>query len=86
MSSWRKAPGDCLGQVRGDVLSTGALSQAGQETLRVSGLVPYRSAHLDGAESEKVITSWHSVQETPQAILQIRRILHAQLASDQRRP
>jgi len=50
------------------------------------GLVPYRSAHLDGAESEKVITSWHSVQETPQAILEIRRILHAQLASDQRRP
>ncbi|TAA45737.1 esterase/lipase family protein [Pseudoxanthomonas winnipegensis] len=44
------------------------------------GLVPYRSAHLDGAESEQVITSGHSVQETPQAILEIRRILHAQMA------
>jgi pimeloyl-ACP methyl ester carboxylesterase len=44
------------------------------------GLVPYRSAHMPGAESEKVITSWHSVQETPQAILEIRRILHAQMA------
>ena len=44
------------------------------------GLVPYASAHLDGAESEKVITSWHSVQETPQAILEIRRILHEQMA------
>ncbi|MCL1553222.1 esterase/lipase family protein [Xanthomonas nasturtii] len=43
------------------------------------GLVPYRSAHLDGAASELVVTSWHSVQETPQAILEIRRILHAQL-------
>lgn len=39
------------------------------------GLVPYWSAHLDGALSEKVITSGHSVQETPQAVLEIRRIL-----------
>lgn len=41
--------------------------------------MPYRSAHLDGAASELVVTSWHSVQETPQAILEIRRILHAEL-------
>ena len=40
------------------------------------GLVPYRSAHLAGALSEKVIVSGHSVQETPAAILEIRRILH----------
>ncbi|PPT56477.1 hypothetical protein XarbCFBP8138_06800 [Xanthomonas arboricola] len=46
------------------------------------GLVPYRSAHLDGAESELVVTSWHSVQETPQAILEIRRILHEQLQAE----
>jgi len=39
------------------------------------GLVPYPSAHLAGAESELVITSGHSVQETPEAILEIRRIL-----------
>ncbi|MBU6247261.1 MAG: alpha/beta fold hydrolase [Xanthomonadaceae bacterium] len=39
------------------------------------GLVPYASAHLAGADSEKVIVSGHSVQETPQAILEIRRIL-----------
>lgn len=43
------------------------------------GVVPYRSAHLDGAASEKVITASHSVQETPQAILEIRRILHEDL-------
>ncbi len=47
------------------------------------GLVPYRSAHLDGAASELVVTSWHSVQETPQAILEIRRILHVQLQAEQ---
>jgi pimeloyl-ACP methyl ester carboxylesterase len=40
------------------------------------GVVPYRSAHLDGAHSEKVIVAGHSVQETPQAIFEIRRILH----------
>ena len=39
------------------------------------GFVPYWSAHLDGAASETVITSGHSVQETPQAILQIRKLL-----------
>jgi hypothetical protein len=38
--------------------------------------VPYWSAHLPGALSEKVIISGHSVQETPQAVLEVRRILH----------
>ncbi len=28
------------------------------------GLVPYRSAHLEGAESEEIIVSGHSVQES----------------------
>ncbi|WP_046660107.1 esterase/lipase family protein [Lysobacter capsici] len=44
------------------------------------GAVPYRSAHLDGALSEKVIVSGHSVQETPQAILELRRILRVDMA------
>jgi pimeloyl-ACP methyl ester carboxylesterase len=43
------------------------------------GLVPYHSAHLPGAVSEKVIVSGHSVQETASAILELRRILHADL-------
>ena len=43
------------------------------------GIVPYLSAHLPGAESEKIIVSGHSVQETPEAILEIRRILHKHL-------
>lgn len=45
------------------------------------GVVPYASAHLEGALSERVITSWHSVQETPEAILEIRRILLEHLLS-----
>jgi pimeloyl-ACP methyl ester carboxylesterase len=43
------------------------------------GVVPYTSSHLDGALSEKVIISTHSVQDTPQSILEIRRILHEDL-------
>ncbi|RCS31527.1 alpha/beta hydrolase [Rhodanobacter denitrificans] len=45
------------------------------------GVVPYRSAHLDGADSELAIPSWHSVPETPAAILELRRILRLQLAA-----
>lgn len=39
------------------------------------GLVPYRSAHLPDALSEKVIISGHSVQQNAAAILEIQRIL-----------
>lgn len=39
------------------------------------GLVPYSSAYLAGAQSEKVIIGGHSIQETPEAIIEIRRIL-----------
>ncbi|WP_254457933.1 esterase/lipase family protein [Xanthomonas sacchari] len=39
------------------------------------GIVPYWSAHLSGAASETVIVSGHSVQRTPEAIRQIRRLL-----------
>lgn len=45
------------------------------------GLVPYRSAHLPGAESEKIITSGHSVQQNAAAIIEIRRILHEDVAA-----
>lgn len=47
------------------------------------GVVPYRSAHLQGAQSEEVVHSGHSVQETPQAILEIRRILHEESLQNQ---
>ena len=43
------------------------------------GIVPYRSAHLDGAASELIVPFGHSVQEHPRAIVEIRRILHNQL-------
>lgn len=48
------------------------------------GVVPYPSAHLDGALSEKVIVSGHSVQETPEAILELRRILRLDMQEEKR--
>jgi hypothetical protein len=42
-------------------------------------VVPYASAHLAGADSEKVIPSGHSVQENHEAIIEIRRIMRLHL-------
>lgn len=39
------------------------------------GVVPYRSAHLDGVESEKVVRSDHGVQRDGEAIREVRAIL-----------
>lgn len=50
-------------------------------TDRVSdGIVPYDSAHLDGVESEKILAGKHNVHTSPQAILELRRILHRHLS------
>lgn len=43
------------------------------------GIVPYQSSHLAGAVSEKIIQGGHSIQETPEAVLELRRILHLHL-------
>ena len=50
--------------------SDASLSEAGD------GVVKYMSAHIDGVESEKIIRSSHSVQGNPEAILEVKRILH----------
>ncbi|WP_435980313.1 esterase/lipase family protein [Psychrobacter sp. DM4] len=56
----------------------GDISQA--LTARLSdGIVPYTSAHLEGAASETIINGGHSIQTSPQTILTLRRILHKQL-------
>ncbi|MDD3119389.1 MAG: alpha/beta fold hydrolase [Victivallales bacterium] len=39
------------------------------------GVVPYSSSHLDGAASELIVKSGHSVQDTPKGIQEIKRIL-----------
>ena len=45
------------------------------------GFVPYTSAHLDGVESELVVPFGHSAHEHPQAVEEIRRILHLHVRS-----
>lgn len=41
------------------------------------GAVPYRSSHLDGAESELVVPAGHNAHQHPAAIEELRRILLA---------
>ena len=47
------------------------------------GVVKYKSAHIDGVASEKIIRSGHSVQGNPEAIQEVKRILteHAKALS-----
>lgn len=45
------------------------------------GVVEYRSAHIDGVESELVIRDSHS-NDNPQSVEEIRRILHLHMASE----
>jgi hypothetical protein len=40
------------------------------------GVVEYKSAHIDGIESELVVRSAHSTQATPETIEEVRRILY----------
>jgi triacylglycerol esterase/lipase EstA (alpha/beta hydrolase family) len=40
------------------------------------GVVEYKSAHIDGVESELVVRSGHSTQATPLTIEEVRRILY----------
>ena len=39
------------------------------------GIVPYTSSHLDGAQSELIVKSDHSVEENQNGIREVRSIL-----------
>jgi hypothetical protein len=39
------------------------------------GVVPYWSAHLDGAASEKIVPSGHSSHQHPEGFAEVKRIL-----------
>jgi triacylglycerol esterase/lipase EstA (alpha/beta hydrolase family) len=64
----------------------GQTDPAAPLALSSDGIVPYSSAHLQGAVSERVVPSSHSVQEHPLAILEVRRILREQLERDPVQP
>ncbi len=48
------------------------------------GVVSYRSAHVEDADSELVVRSGHSVQDNPEAIEEVRRILLLQSETQRR--
>jgi pimeloyl-ACP methyl ester carboxylesterase len=48
---------------------------AGPVDRSTDGIVPYRSAHMDGVASELIVRSNHGVQTAPLAIQEVRRIL-----------
>jgi hypothetical protein len=39
------------------------------------GVVKYKSAHIDGVASEKIVRSSHSVQGNPETIQEVKKIL-----------
>lgn len=43
------------------------------------GIVPYESSHLDSAQSELIVKSWHNAHTHPGAILELARILRIHL-------
>jgi hypothetical protein len=52
-----------------------AVRREGPITSGNDGVVAYKSAHLDGVASEKVVHSSHSTQSEPETIQEVRRIL-----------
>ncbi|OTG66452.1 lipase family alpha/beta hydrolase [Acinetobacter silvestris] len=57
----------------------GNITDSNDPNIMTDGIVPYRSSHLDDAASEKIIKGGHSIQETPEAVLELRRILRLHL-------
>ena len=49
------------------------------------GLVTYRSAHLEGAESEKIIPAGHYLMANPETVAEIKRILEENIAKRAKR-
>ena len=57
----------------------GNITDSKDPKVMTDGVVPYTSSHLDGAASEVIIKGGHSIQETPEAVLELRRILRLHL-------
>lgn len=57
----------------------GNITKSNDPNIITDGIVPYKSAHLEGANSEKVIKGGHSIQLKPESVLELRRILSQHL-------
>jgi len=58
-----------------------AVQGKGDYHLGKDGLVTYKSGHVDYVESELIVRSYHSCQDKPPTIEEVRRILHEHLAT-----
>lgn len=72
---------DGLNAVRIPVPYHSIIGQLGHKPLLESsdGAVPYWSAHLEGAKSEKVVPCWHGCVERPEVVREVTRILREHL-------
>jgi hypothetical protein len=57
------------------------IGRIGRSSLAEStdGAVPYKSAHLAGAKSEKIVSFWHGCVERPEVVKEVMRILKEHL-------
>lgn len=57
------------------------IGQLGRKPLLESsdGAVPYWSAHLEGAKSEKIVPCWHGCVERPEVVQEVVRVLRVHL-------
>jgi hypothetical protein len=62
-----------------------AVKRAGPPDHQSDGVVRYESAHVEGMRSEKIVRSGHSAQGNPDAIKEVRRILHEHLDTQEPR-
>src|SRR5690606_7325517 len=57
----------------------GSTMDSQDKAIMTDDVVPYQSARLDGALPEEIIRGGHSLQGTPEAVLELRRILRLHL-------
>ena len=56
-------------------------------TKSTDGVVDYKSSHLEGAESEKIVPAGHNLIANPATVAEIKRILEENIAGrDRHRP
>ena len=55
-----------------------------EEPHSTDGLVEYYSAHLEGAESEKIVPAGHYLMDHPETVAEIKRILEENIAQGRR--
>jgi pimeloyl-ACP methyl ester carboxylesterase len=76
-----RALGDSAIDARIKANSIIAVRGPGSPIGQTDGVVAYESAHLEGVESELIVHSGHSTQETPETIEEVRRILREHIGA-----